>query len=137
MGSRHRARELAFQFLYSLDLSKSTLNEGLPQFEKDWLAHEPEDIHEFSKLLINGTSEHLKEIDDLLEKYSINWKLSRMGAVDRNILRLAVFELKWVKDVPPKVTINEAIELAKKYGSEDSGSFVNGMLDKIASETEA
>ncbi len=84
--------------------------------------------------LVLGVLSHLQEIDQLIERFSENWRLSRMSLIDRNILRMAVFELLHCNDIPPKVALNEAIELGKEYGSEDSGSFVNGILDRIQKE---
>jgi len=81
-----------------------------------------------------GVLEHCQEIDRLIEKYSENWRLVRMNIVDRTILRMAIFELLYCEEIPPKVTLNEAIELGKRYGSEDSGSFINGILDRIQNE---
>ena len=81
-----------------------------------------------------GVLEHCQEIDQLIEKYSENWRLARMDIIDRSILRMAVFELLHCEDIPPKATLNEAIELGKRYGSEDSGSFINGILDRIQNE---
>lgn len=84
--------------------------------------------------LVLGVLEHCQEIDRLIEKYSENWRLVRMNIVDRTILRMAIFELLYCEEIPPKVTLNEAIELGKRYGSEDSGSFINGILDRIQNE---
>ena len=82
---------------------------------------------------VSGVMEHLETIDQLLEDCSTNWKVARMARVDRNILRLAAFELRYRDDIPSRVTINEAVEIAKQYGEKDSGSFINGILDRIAS----
>ena len=84
--------------------------------------------------LVLGVLEHCQEIDRLIEKYSENWRLVRMNIVDRTILRMAIFELLYCEEIPPKATLNEAIELGKRYGSEDSGSFINGILDRIQNE---
>ena len=81
-----------------------------------------------------GVLEHCEELDRLIEQYSENWRLDRIDVIDRNILRMALFELLYCEDIPPKVTINEAIDLGKRYGSEDSGSFINGILDRIQNE---
>ena len=88
----------------------------------------------FVERLVRGVDDHRHAIDDLVGRSSLNWKVSRMGAVDRNVLRLAAYELAFEPDVPSKATLNEAIEIAKRYGSEDSGKFVNGILDRIAQE---
>ncbi len=84
--------------------------------------------------LVLGVLEHRQKIDQLIEKYSENWRLDRMNIIDRAILRLAIFELLYCGEIPPKVTLNEAIELGKRFGSEDSGSFINGILDRIQNE---
>jgi N utilization substance protein B len=92
------------------------------------------DVEEFATDLVKGVRENLEEIDSLISTHSTNWKLTRMAAVDKNILRMAVFELKSRPDIPTKVAINEAVEIAKKFGSSESGAFVNGILDNIAQE---
>jgi len=84
--------------------------------------------------LVLGVLEHCQEIDRLIKKYSKNWRLDRMNIIDRAILRMATFELLYCEEIPPKVTLNEAIELGKRFGSEDSGSFINGILDRIQNE---
>jgi len=84
--------------------------------------------------LVLGVQEHRKEIDQLIKKYSEHWRLDRMTLIDRNILRMATFELLYCEEIPPKVTLNEAIDLGKRFGSEDSGSFINGILDRIQNE---
>jgi N utilization substance protein B len=89
---------------------------------------------EFVERLVLGVREHLQEIDRLIEQYSKNWRLDRMTIIDRNILRMASYELLYCEEIPPKVTLNEAIDLGKRYGSEDSGSFINGILDRIQNE---
>ena len=89
---------------------------------------------EFLRRLVLGVLEHCEELDRLIERYSENWRLDRIDVIDRNILRMALFELLYCEDIPPKVTINEAIDLGKRYGSEDSGSFINGILDRIQNE---
>jgi len=91
------------------------------------------DIEEFAEELVRGVLDNLASIDATLGEYSTNWKVPRMALVDRNVLRLAAFELIHIKDIPPRVTLNEAIEVAKRYGSKDSGAFINGILDRIAS----
>jgi len=88
----------------------------------------------FAERIVLGVFEHSQEINKLIEQYSENWRLDRMSIIDRNILRMATFELLYCEDIPPKVTLNEAIELGKRYGSEDSGSFINGILDRIQNE---
>jgi len=89
---------------------------------------------EFAKRIVLGVMEHRQEIDRLIEERSENWRLDRMTMIDRNILRIAIFELLYCSEVPPKVTLNEAIDLGKRFGSEESGSFINGVLDRIQNE---
>ena len=89
---------------------------------------------DFVERIVLGVIEHRQKIDQLIEQYSENWRLDRMNLVDRNILRMATFELLYFEDIPPKVTLNEAIDLGKRYGTEDSGSFINGILDRIQNE---
>jgi N utilization substance protein B len=91
------------------------------------------EAREFAEGIVSGVMEHLESIDLLLEECSTNWKVVRMARVDRNILRLATFEIRYRDDIPARVTINEAVEIAKQYGEKDSGSFINGILDRIAS----
>jgi transcription antitermination protein NusB len=129
MSVRRRAREIALQVLYQLDID--------PQDPKKvvafhWENFQPsEQAREFCLRLVEGALQNQKDIDRLIEENSENWTLKRMAVVDRNILRLATFELRYCPDIPFKVTLDEAIELAKKFGSDDSGAFINGILDKI------
>jgi N utilization substance protein B len=128
---RTKARERALQALYQIDVAATDIDEGLSRF---WRSFEPveKEVREMAEALVRGVAEHRREIDEAIEGVSINWRLDRMAKVDRNILRLAVYELERRPDVPVKVAINEAIELGKKYGSESSAAFVNGVLDRIA-----
>lgn len=129
---RRRARELALQILFQSEFLEKAPWHILPQFLRD---HPQEaDVSEYAKVLACGVWEHKAEIDGLIEAASHHWKLSRMGEIDRNVLRLATYEIRHVADVPREVSLNEAIEIAKKYGSEDSASFVNGILDTIKKE---
>jgi N utilization substance protein B len=131
-AKRTKARERAVQALYQLDVSASDLDEALARF---WRSFEPveREVREMAEALVRGVAAHRREIDEAIEGASANWRLDRMARVDRNVLRLAVHELLHRTDVPVKVVIDEAIELGKKYGSESSGAFVNGVLDGIAS----
>ena len=128
---RTKARERAVQALYQLDVAAEGLDEALARF---WRNFEPveREVRETAEELVRGVAAHRREIDDAIEGASANWRLDRMAKVDRNVLRLAVYELRHRGDVPVKVVINEAIELGKKFGSESSGAFVNGVLDKVA-----
>lgn len=132
MGKRRKARELALQILYGMEISKGELPRVIEDFWEEYPC--PEEIKNFATELATGTYENLSFIDNLLKKCADNWDISRLAAVDRNILRFAVYELLFLNDIPPKVTINEAIEIAKKYSTADSGKFVNGILDRIKDE---
>lgn len=128
MGSRHQARERALQILFQYDMhGKSGL--WLDLFWKENQA--TDEARAFAERLVAGVLEKKKELDALIGKYATNWKISRMPIVDRNILRAGVYELLWMDDVPAKVTVNEAIELAKSFGDDDASKFVNGILDKV------
>ena len=129
MSSRRRAREIALQVLYQLDLNPGDPDEALELYE-DQLGI-PKDTYAFVRLLVKGVSRKRNLIDRIIEGASYNWRLNRMAVVDRNIIRIGVFEILFCDDIPPKVSINEAVELAKKFGSQDSKAFVNGVLDRI------
>lgn len=132
MGRRRKSREFALQVLYQLNITKQDVITALTQFQEHFLSNGEAD--EFLKRLVLGVLEHCQELDRLIEQYSENWHLDRINIVERNILRMALFELLYCEEIPPKVTINEAIDLGKRYGSEDSGSFINGILDRIQNE---
>jgi len=129
---RRKSREFALQALYQLNITKQDVPALLTQFQKHFLPEGEAD--EFLRRLVLGVLEHCEELDRLIERYSENWRLDRIDLIDRNILRMALFELLYCEDIPPKVTINEAIDLGKRYGSDDSGSFINGILDRIQNE---
>lgn len=129
MRKRTKSRELALQFLYQADITKESSDAALEFFWQE--QKDSGDIKEFASKLIKGIIANLASIDKLISKYAKNWQLKRMAVVDRNVLRLGCFELLYLDDIPAKVSINEAIELAKKYGDLESGKFVNGILDKI------
>ncbi len=131
MGTRRRARECALQLLYMWEFHRAsgTFDPGLYWEDRT----EELAMREFADRLASGVIEHLEEVDQLIRRASLNWRIDRMAMVDRNILRLATYELMAVPETPVKVVLNEAIELGKRYGSEDSSAFVNGVLDKIAS----
>lgn len=150
MGLRRRGREAALQLLYEWDLSGGADPKKASEIiSHHLLSHDHEesqleqesslppfelgpDVQEFCEMLMEGVTHNVREIDQLIESHSTHWKVSRMAAVDRNILRIAVFELLYCEDIPPSVSINEAIEIGKKFGTEESGSFINGVLDHIA-----
>jgi len=128
MGSRHQAREWALQILFQYDIHGAP-GPWLEEFWKPLKADE--DTKVFAERLVAGVLDKRKELDQLLGMYAINWKVSRMPIVDRNILRAGLYELFWMVDVPAKVTINEAVELAKGFGDEEASKFINGILDKV------
>ena len=136
MGVRRKARERALQALFFADMCRYDTREALNLFCTHFKPADP--ILSFFTELTDGVVQHRRSIDKIIERFSKHWKLSRMSCVDRNILRLAVFELINCPDIPAKVSINEAIEIGKKFGTEDSGSFINGILDsvRLAMETE-
>ncbi len=129
---RRKSREFALQVLYQLNITHQDAHSALQQFEEHFLQKTGAD--DFFKRLVIGVLEHRSTLDHLIEQYSRHWQLDRINIIDRNILRMALFELLYCEEIPPKVTINEAIDLGKQYGSEDSGSFINGILDRIQNE---
>ncbi len=136
MGARRLGRERALQALYQLEQDPKIDPKGA--LDAAWTAHDDEGprdpaADEFARELIDGVKLNLTAIDVLIEEHSHNWRLDRMQRIDRNVLRIGVYELQHLSDVPRKVTINEAVELAKNFGNEASSAFINGLLDKIAS----
>lgn len=132
MKKRTRARELALQFLYQHDLVSMPVDKA-----DDFLRDEEKDVEtrRFAKRLLEGTLEHRDELDRVIQSVAQNWNISRMAVIDRNVLRLATHELLHCTDIPPKVAINEAIEIGKRYSTQNSGAFINGILDKIMNRT--
>jgi transcription antitermination protein NusB len=129
MGTRRYARELAMQALFSMDMNSAFSSEMLAEYGRCFPPNKK--VEPYFQRLAEGVVQYKDSIDEVIEKYSSNWKVRRMACVDRNILRLAVFELLYCDDIPAKVSINEAIDIAKKFGSAESGSFINGILDSI------
>jgi N utilization substance protein B len=127
VGSRRRARELALQLLYQYELTHAEPERMQADFD-EWRSS-TDGVREFADGLLRGTLEHLADIDTELERQTAHWRLDRLAAVDRNILRLAMYELLYHRDTPHAVVIDEAIEIAKKFGAEESPRFVNGVLD--------
>ena len=129
MKRRTRARELALQFLYQFDIRGREVERELDSF----LREEESDrtAAEFAATLVRGALAHRAELDEHIRAVAQNWEISRMAVIDRNVLRLATFELLFRDDIPPKVSINEAIELGKRYSTQNSGGFINGVLDKV------
>ena len=137
---RTRAREVALQVLFQFDLRGADYAQELSRTTRELCAEEcPDepDVVEFAVRLVEGTLAHRDDIDQRLQAVTRNWDLRRMANVDRNVLRMAIYELMHCRDVPPKVAINEAIELAKKFSTANSGGFVNGILDRIRIDLEA
>jgi N utilization substance protein B len=138
MGARRTARERALQALYQLDMAKGTAQDALASAWASEPAEgqpDPEAI-QFAEALVQGVLEHLVEIDAVIEANSHNWRVDRMARIDRNVLRLGIYELKYREDIPRNVTLNEAIELGKMFGAEGSSAFINGLLDRIAASLE-
>lgn len=133
MRKRRKSRERALQVLYQWDVTGQDAAKTLSQMEEHFSPGPGKD--EFAERIVLGVLNHHEEIDRLIEKVSENWRLDRMTVIDRNLLRLATFELRYCDDIPPKVALNEAIDLGKRFGSEESGSFINGVLDRIQKET--
>lgn len=131
MGSRRKAREAALQVLYGLEFSPLADAEILLELYWSCFATGDEG-RDFAAELVRGVVRHKGDIDGIIQEASTNWKLERMALVDRNILRMATLELRFLEDIPKKVSLNEAIEIAKRFGSEDSSSFINGILDRIS-----
>ena len=130
MRKRTKSREAALKILYQIDITKDTPQAALADFFLNTPAGE--EVSEFAAKLVEGTNSEIESIDKLISKSADNWQLNRMAIVDRNILRLATYEMLYLtEEIPVKVAINEAVELAKKYGDTDSSKFVNGVLDKI------
>lgn len=145
MSPRRKGRELAIQALYQCDLGSSTAEEALGLFLPDEYGPDEDDAGsgtvpakalKYAQELIRGTLSNLSEIDGLIRGQAEHWRIERMPAVDRNILRLAIYEFLYEIDVPKLVVVDEAIELAKKFGSKDSGRFVNGLLDGLLKKRE-
>ncbi|MEE8137259.1 MAG: transcription antitermination factor NusB [Thermoanaerobaculia bacterium] len=149
VSKRRRAREMALQMLYQRDLGGASCGQIFHEFRpSEYLesaaredepqrgrtarrASQEDQAFDYAKSLLEGTVAHLEEIDGLIRQQAEHWRLERMPAVDRNILRLAVYEFLYESDVPKLVVLDEAIELAKEFGAEQSGRFVNGLLDGI------
>lgn len=130
MRRRTKARECALKILYAIDITKDPERKCIDNF---WESHPDieNDVKSFTEELVEGVAKNKDYIDQTISKYATNWQIQRMATIDRNILRMSTFELIFAEDIPPKVSINEAVEIAKKYGDRDSGKFVNGILDKI------
>ena len=129
MGHRRKGREYALQGLYMYELSKTPVDELV---KIEWAETEsPDSIRDFAVELISGSIRHLDEIDEIIVKHSKNWKFERLTVVDKSILRLSIYAMLYLRDIPVIVTINEGIELGKIFGGESSGQFINGILDAV------
>ncbi|MEI7998621.1 MAG: transcription antitermination factor NusB [Candidatus Omnitrophota bacterium] len=130
MRKRTLAREHALKILYQIDITHRPLDLILLDYWKMEETKE-EEISSYAKTIVEGVLKNLKIIDEKISQYATNWQLKRMAVIDRNVMRIGLYELQYASDIPPKVAINEAVELAKKYGDLESSKFVNGILDKI------
>ena len=129
MRKRSKARESALQILYQIDATGDPVDAVLNQY---WhTRNRNPEVVDFANEVVKGTIEHLSEIDAIISQHSESWEISKMPIIDRNILRFAIYEILYMDDIPPKVTIDEAIDLANDYGTPNSGKFINGILDKI------
>ncbi|MCS6817553.1 MAG: transcription antitermination factor NusB [Blastocatellia bacterium] len=137
MGSRRKARESAMQMLYQYDVARPPIDELLETYWSELRPDVDEDVRRFATSLVVGTIEHLETIDRLLASRAEHWRIERMATVDRNILRLAVYELLYETETPKVVIINEAIEIARRYSTYEATQFINGLLDAIRRHLEA
>jgi transcription antitermination factor NusB len=132
MGTRRQGREAALKLLYACEMTRAQAEEVLTALWVESIV--PLAGQEFVQMLVTGVVEHREEIDALIQSCSEHWSLDRIGVVERNILRLAIYELLFLPDIPPNVSINEAVEVAKHYGAQDAWLFINGILDRIKHE---
>lgn len=131
MRKRTFARECALKILYRIEISRESVDSSLMDFWSKTAESIDKESRDFAETLVKGTCCNLTAIDGIISKYTDNWNISRMAVIDRNVMRMSIYEMVYRDDIPVNVSINEAIELAKKYGDVDSGKFVNGILDKI------
>lgn len=130
MRKRTMARECALKILYAVEMTKDDAETCIDNFWNNQDKAEGQ-VKMFADDLVRGVCKNKERIDELITKYAANWGIDRMAVIDKNILRFGTYELIFMEEIPPKVAINEAIDIAKKYGDKDSGKFVNGILDKI------
>jgi N utilization substance protein B len=135
MGPRHKARECALQMLFQWDITHDEIDQVVATFFQN---QEPETpaIMEFARELVTGTVAHIEDIDRLIQRHAENWRLDRMAIVDRNVLRMATQEFLFGKETPKTVVINEAIDIARRFSTQESPQFINGILDSIKKELE-
>lgn len=133
MGRRRQGRELALQLLYELDVRGEADPAGVTD---DFWRRQPasDDVRAFAEAIVRGVRANQAKIDELIERFAEHWELDRMAVVDRNVLRAGIWELLWGIEVPPKVAINEAIEVARRFSTEESTRFINGLLDRVRRE---
>jgi N utilization substance protein B len=137
MGQRRKSREIALQMLYQMEMTRLSPEETIASYNEMTLDDEneepklPEAVRPFTEHLVNGVHFHRDELDGMIAAASSNWRVARMSIIDRNVLRIALFEMIHCREIPPNVSINEAIDLGKMFGSPDSGSFINGVLDRL------
>ena len=130
MATRRDAREWVVQLLFQLDMNPDAKLDGV--FQRFWKDVRPEsDCRDFAERIVRGVRDHGAKLDEVICKYAEHWDLHRMAVVDRNVMRMAVFEMLFCDDIPPVVSINEAVDLAKYFSSTESGKFVNGILDRV------
>lgn len=136
MRKRTFSRENALKILYAIDITKEPADEAAAKF---WESNTEvsDTVKDFAEVIVHGVEENKEKINEMISECADNWKIERMAAIDRNIMRIATYELLFTEEVPPKVAINEAIEMAKKFGDKDSSKFVNGILDKISKKNAA
>ena len=135
MKKRTRSRELALQFLYQVDLLGQDKLEDLTEFLRE--EGDDSETTRYARQLIEGTLDATPELDREIQAVAQNWQIDRMAVIDRNVLRMATFELLHCDEIPPKVAINEGIELGKRFSTQNSGAFINGILDKIKNRAAA
>lgn len=136
MGARRRARECALQMLFSYDLARSPVEDLIASYWGE-LAEAAEEVRAFANELVEGTIEHLTQIDDRIRVRTEHWRIPRMAVVDRNLLRMAVFEFLYQPSTPRTVAINEALEIARRFSTSEATQFVNGILDAIKRDLDA
>jgi N utilization substance protein B len=129
MGTRRQAREWGIQLLFQLDLNPGEIDTVFARFWTDKTVDPV--MRDFTEQLVRGVRTNLAQIDATIERYAENWHIDRMAAVDRNVMRMALYEMLFCKDIPPVVSINEAVDIAKYFSSNESGRFVNGILDRV------
>jgi len=135
MGKRRQARELAIQVLFHMEYNPGDPGESFERVCESF--GPPKEIRPYSREVVVGVWENRTDLDRLISRSSKNWRVERMSRVDINILRIAIYEVLYMKDVPPKVSMDEAVELGKRYGTEESGAFINGILDHIYNQLKA